>query len=206
MNFRLPMAIGSAVIVTAALFFGMQLLVSESNAEIAERVPSPPIEMVRVVPEPRPIEAERVLPPKPQQMDEPPPPAVDLAQPGTPGASSAVRIDAPGPKDVVAAPALGGVALTAVAEGRAEPIVRILPTMPRRAVIEQVPGRVVVRFDIGPTGRVLNPRVIEAEPRGFGFEAAVIAALGKWRYRPQRVDGQPVTQKGVLIAFPFELE
>ena len=47
---------------------------------------------------------------------------------------------------------------------------------------------VVVRRD----GRVGDQRVLRCSNPGFGFEAAAIEAVGRWRYEPATEDGEPV--------------
>ena len=54
---------------------------------------------------------------------------------------------------------------------------------PVAAMAAGVEGRVVVRYDITVDGRVANAVVELAEPPG-GFDAAALAAVRSWRFRP----------------------
>jgi len=63
---------------------------------------------------------------------------------------------------------------------------------------------VLVRFDIGPTGSTRNVRIIDEDPLGFGFGAAAVRAVKRWRYRPQIADGAAVVQKGLQVRLAFE--
>jgi protein TonB len=53
---------------------------------------------------------------------------------------------------------------------------------------------VTVKFTVTREGRVRNPRVVAAEPPGV-FEGAALAAIERWRFKPQAADFPGVTQK-----------
>lgn len=206
MILRLPVAMASAFAVTAGIFFGMQLLVADEGGELAERKPSAPIEMVRVKRDTPPVVKKREMPQKPETLDEPPPPSMEMSDPGAPGASVAVPIAAPTPSvdvNLRTGPSLGA---APVGDAAATPLVRVNPSMPRKAQLEGVEGLVVVRFDIGPTGKVQNVEVIEENPSGYGFANAALRAVNRWKYRPKVVDGQGVIQKGLQTAIKFTIE
>lgn len=201
---RYLFTVAAAFVVTGLIFFGMQRLVDEPGGELGARASSPPIEMVRVKRESAPVEKVRELPDKPAMADEPPPPSVSMGQPGAPGlaVSAATGIATPEANvDVRMGSAIDG---APVGDAAASPMVRVNPTMPRKAHIEQVEGVVLVGFDIGPTGSTQNVRVIEEEPPGFGFGGAARRAIERWRYRAKVVDGQPVLQKGLRVRLSFE--
>ena len=46
--------------------------------------------------------------------------------------------------------------------------------------------------------------VLEAEPSGV-FDQAALDAVGKFRYKPKVVDGEPVEITGVRNRFTFEI-
>lgn len=206
MILRYPFAIGAAFAVTSGIFFGMQLLIADSGGELKDRVKSPPIEMVRVKRDTPPVEKKRELPQKPKTTDEPPPPQMEMSDPGAPGASVAVPIATPTPQadlNLRAGPNLGA---APVGDSAATPLVRVNPQMPRKAKMEGIGGRVLVRFDIGPTGRTENVQVIDEEPLGYGFGNAALRAVKRWKYRPKVIDGAAVIQKGIEVLFPFKIE
>jgi outer membrane biosynthesis protein TonB len=67
------------------------------------------------------------------------------------------------------------------------------PNFPEQAVRAGVAqGIAYVQVVISVRGRTVNPVVLEAKPEGVGFEAAAIAAVGRYRYAPALQDGQPV--------------
>lgn len=75
-----------------------------------------------------------------------------------------------------------------------EPIERKV-SYPRNAEYLGMPGLVTVLVKIDPEGEVAGIKILEASPPGY-FEYAVIQAVQQWRFRPQLVDGQPVTAYG----------
>ena len=62
---------------------------------------------------------------------------------------------------------------------------------PAEARAAGVEGRVLVRYDITAQGRVANAVVVAATPKGV-FEAAALAAVYTWRFRPALAGGKPV--------------
>jgi len=55
------------------------------------------------------------------------------------------------------------------------------PQYPRAAERRSLEGHVLVRYNVGPEGEVLDVEVVEATPAGV-FERAVLRALEAWRY------------------------
>lgn len=74
------------------------------------------------------------------------------------------------------------------------PLVRIQPQYPRKAVMRQIEGEVLLAFTITPTGSVANIEVISAKPKGV-FERAAKRALLKWRFKPKVVQGKAISQQ-----------
>lgn len=203
---RYLLTVGAAIAVTAALFLGMQHLISDPGGEVAEPPSGPTIDMVRVQRETAPVEKQRELPQKPEVIDEPPPPVVAAEAPSAPGPGLAVEGSIAAPKARLDLKPGAAVAASAVSDAAATPVVRVNPTMPRKATVEQIPGTVVVAFDIGPTGSTQDVRIVEETPPGFGFGLAARKAVKRWRYRAKIVDGEPVLQKGLRVKLRFEHE
>lgn len=79
------------------------------------------------------------------------------------------------------------------------------PTYPPAAKAAGIEGYVTVRYDVSAQGTVVNLRVVEAEPVGV-FDAAALAAIGQWRFRPPTVDGRSVELRDRVSTLRFELE
>lgn len=65
------------------------------------------------------------------------------------------------------------------------------PVYPRQALEEQIEGTVRVRITVDTDGRVKSAEVIESTPAGV-FDAATLAAVKRWRFKPAEVNGQAV--------------
>jgi TonB family protein len=76
----------------------------------------------------------------------------------------------------------------------------IYPEAARRDGIE---GSVTVRYDVEPSGRVVNAQVVRAEPAGV-FEQAALATVSSWRFRAQR-GSRAATVTGVESRVQFSL-
>lgn len=79
------------------------------------------------------------------------------------------------------------------------------PTYPEAARAAGAEGWVKVRYDISAAGLVENPAVVESDPAGL-FDAAALAAVAQWRYRPAIVDGAPKRMRGVVSTLRFQLD
>ncbi|HZP11044.1 MAG TPA: TonB family protein [Nevskiaceae bacterium] len=64
-----------------------------------------------------------------------------------------------------------------------EPVVRKAPRYPAEAARDHVEGCVVVAFEIGTDGLPDKFQVLDSSPKG-AFEAAALAALAQWRFKP----------------------
>ena len=78
------------------------------------------------------------------------------------------------------------------------------PVYPEAARAEGIEGSVRLRYDISIDGRVENLKVLESSPPGV-FDAAALAAVARWRYRPPVIDGAPSAVTGVVSTLRFEL-
>lgn len=63
-------------------------------------------------------------------------------------------------------------------------------------------GHVLVKFDLDTSGRPLNVTVVESEPAGFKDEA-VTRHVRRSRFRPQLVNGEPVSIQGLALQFTY---
>jgi len=96
-----------------------------------------------------------------------------------------------------------------------QPLFKRVPAYPRRALVRNTEGYVVLEFAVDEMGFVRKPVVIESKamptPAGtdlgvvVDFETAAIEAARKFRYAPKFVDGQAVTVAGVRNRIVFEM-
>ncbi|EGV50442.1 energy transducer TonB [Candidatus Endoriftia persephone] len=195
---RWGLALLIALLVNFGLLKLMQSMVTpdhqRGNTQLSKALP---IDFVRLPPEEPPPPAEE----PPSEAEEPTP---ELPRP-MPAAAAAKnpQIELPSwqapnlalPLDVGNGPYLGGFATPPPPPLPAEPVplVRIPPRYPRRALLRRSEGHVVVQFTIDPDGGVSDPKVVEAEPKGF-FEQAALRAIRGWKFQPQLENGVAVAR------------
>ncbi len=80
----------------------------------------------------------------------------------------------------------------------------VTPSYPREALLKNIEGFVIARFDVNSTGRVVNIRIVESEPRKI-FNRAVKKALSKSKFLPMVLDGESVSLKNMTEEFHFKL-
>lgn len=203
MSLRIPIAITTGVVVTAALFFGMRSLIASREMMLDEYDRKKMVEFVRLRQDSRAETKKRELPNR--QRPKPPPPTPDMDMP---------KSDAPGSNGVsVAAPSLDtGLDLgnslklgPAPADNDAVPVVRVEPMYPRRAAEQFIEGWVVLQFDITPTGSTKNVRVIDSKPARI-FDRAAVQAVSKWKYNPKVIEGRSQVTRGVRVRLTFQLD
>ncbi|MEN8634786.1 energy transducer TonB [Pseudoalteromonas distincta] len=89
--------------------------------------------------------------------------------------------------------------------GDATPIVRITPKYPTTAARDGIEGWVQLSFSISPTGEVIDPVVINAEPKRT-FDREAIRAIKRWKYRPKVIEGVAQLQTGQTVQLDFKLD
>lgn len=80
----------------------------------------------------------------------------------------------------------------------------VTPRYPRRALARNLEGRVRVQFGLDEFGRVVEPRVEYASPRGV-FEKNVLEALQQSRFKPLLVNGEATPVTELTETFHFQL-
>ena len=75
------------------------------------------------------------------------------------------------------------------------------PDYPRELAARGVEGWVELEFLLDAKGEVESVRIIASEPAGV-FDEAALQAVRRWRFKPYRVDGEPVaTYSQVRLRF-----
>ena len=90
-------------------------------------------------------------------------------------------------------------------QDEALPFVKVAPIYPEEAVQEKIEGHVLLEFVVTETGGVRDAVVVDSNPPGV-FDQAALDAVGKFKYKPEVVDGKPVAMPGVRNRFSFEFE
>ncbi len=189
-------------VVTFALFFLMQSLIAYGTARGQDEVLGSVIDFVMVTNESE-TQTKRRRPPRKLKDERPPePPDIELdraRKPQTQNASHSFGAFDFG--DLQGGPHLGG----APTDGDILPLVRIEPRYPARALQREIEGWVLLEFSISSAGTVVNPFVVDSEPRRI-FDRAALRAVSRWKYKPKVEDGVAVLRHGVQVVLTFELE
>lgn len=193
-EFRFSGALPLAALTTLSLLFGMQQLIKQ---DYTEPEPDTGPRLIDVVMPERIIEP---LPDLPQKVVEPetPPvtPPLDTWQPPQTGGGflppKGTKIDPVKPKI-----GIGGGGLVKQ--------VMIAPEYPRRLLERGIEGFVDVQYDVTAYGTTENLQVLHAEPEG-AFERAALAAVAKWKFRPQVIDDEAVATYGLKERVRFSIE
>ena len=76
---------------------------------------------------------------------------------------------------------------------------------PRKALRLAKEGYVIVEFDVGADGSVIDPFVLEGEPAGL-FDRAAMKSIRKWIYQPPVYEGVPVQVNDVQVKLSFRVQ
>jgi periplasmic protein TonB len=203
----------AGLVASIALFFFMALMIRPDGEFKRDRSDDQIVQFIRVRDDSRTEFRDRKPPEKPEEQQEKlPEPQMQVASNDAPDKP---QLDFDTPKlnlalsDIGHGPGMavgtGGGGAGGSGDSAPAPLVRIEPQYPRQAAMSGVEGWVRLRFDITPTGDVTNVEVVESEPRRV-FDAAARAAVLRWKYRPQMVDGRPETLEGILVQLDFKLQ
>jgi len=199
---RMLVAFGLAWVVTFALFYLMQGLIT-IQGKLDESKAQKVVDFVRVIKSEVVKQKSREAPKKVTLDNTPPPPDMST------DSSTSLDADAIGVAAVVedsgdGDSGSGGLGVMN-ADGDAVPLVRVPPQYPERAAQRQIEGRVLVQFTITKSGSVKDAVVVAAEPSDIFNDAAVKSVL-QWKYNPKVENGKPVEQRGMKTSVVFKLD
>ena len=195
---RLIVALILASVVTFSLFFIMQVLIATGMTEpstgetrkIADiTIPEQEIEVQRVEPKPEEVDEPEEIPDLPETeftLDAPEGESLNVSR---------VEIDLGD---------MGNSASISASDGEFLPIVTIQPQYPNRALTRGIEGWCQVKFTVTENGTVVDPVVVDGEPKGI-FDSASIRAVKRFKFNPRMVDGAAVQVPGVQYVFRFNL-
>jgi len=199
---RYSSSIAVGAVVTAALIFWMQQMITSGDIGVRDpievRLPTPFYQV-----EPPPLRTTTRLPPIPTT----PPvtrPTLEITNepttvPTTVRVGPVGPVTPPGPPNPLARP-----------DGRPGPWIadsivmlrsQIPPIYPIRALRRELEGYVIVEFTVTKRGAVRDVRIVESSHQEF--EEAAATAVAKSRYQPQVVDSVPVDVEGLRTQIAF---
>lgn len=92
------------------------------------------------------------------------------------------------------------------AESKIEPAVAVrtvAPDYPEQLKEQHVAGLVVVKCTVDAQGNVVDPQVEKSSNEGF--DKSALEAIRKWKFKPAREDGTPISKK-VVIPIKFVVD
>ena len=190
-------AITSSTVVTVALLYVMNMLISIQPSAIVEPREWDILPWVHVPPPEDPPKTIDDMPDK--KFIEPPLPPTSKA-PGDPKTGPGYSLP-PAPPPPVREFSGAGIQMQ---DGPLVALVRVSPTYPVRAQQAGLEGWVLVQFDVLPTGNVTNIQVVESSARVF--ENAARNAAARFRYKPRVIDGVALETRGIQNLFRFHME
>ena len=195
-EFRFASALPTAALTTITLIYGMHVLIARDYVE-PETTPDRTFPVV-VMEDPKPITP---IYEQPQKIDDPetPPPAPTTQ----PDPSNQVTTGV-GP-EITEVVIDKGTQLHVNTGGNLVKQVMIAPVYPRRALERGIEGFVDVSYDVTAYGTTTNLAVLHAQPEGV-FEKAALAAVARWKFRPQIIDEEPVPAPGQRERLRFTIE
>lgn len=185
-----------AGLVTLSIFTMMQSLISE------DFIPQDRLEIAAFEINPRVVDIDPVIqrlpPDKLKQVEIPPaPPVIETVKTGKPSETSTIVTPEPVAKPIID---LGNFHNLNHIDRELQPIVQIMPTMPRRA---ERSGHCLIGFDISAEGKPFNVSALSCSQSLF--ERAAITAVGRWTYRPEIIKGKAIGREGMRTRIVFQV-
>ncbi len=196
MFFRLIIGLPTGAFVTVLLFLLMRALITGDHNLLQQVEEAPPIEITRADRDES-SDANRRQPDRPTEEDQPPPPPPMDTQTERPDLSG-ISVGLPSIDT-----SIGDLGNIGPVDGEIQPLVRVQPEYPVRAMERGIGGEVCVEFTVTPEGTVTDARVYRSDSRML--ESASLRAIGRFRYQPRIVNGEPAPRPGVRNCFFYEL-
>lgn len=197
---RMAIGLAVAVIITALLYWLMSALVAAGKNALTEAPRGRIVDFVRV-PDPPQLRTEQ---PRPEKPDKPQiaPETPEMRSEVVKPSGNTVNLGALSVDNDLAVDTSAGLSAS---DGEYLPIVKVAPIYPSRAQSRGIEGWVLLSFTVTEAGSVIEPRVIDADPRGM-FDRAAMKAVERFKYKPRVVNGQPQVVRGVEHLITFQLD
>ena len=85
------------------------------------------------------------------------------------------------------------------------PLSKVEPEYPEQALLDNIEGYVILRFEVSETGAVENAEVLEAKPPNI-FDESALNAAKQFKYKPAYVNGKPVRTMNVINRIKYIIE
>ena len=195
------------IIISLALFWFMQMMISNNQISFEKTKPLHMTEFVRLKRDSKLQTKERQVEKEPPPPEKRPPPPVMQTQQVHVAQTSAPRMDMPNLDIPLQTNSFGGSVLAGVSmavgqTGPAKistnviPLVKIQPRYPMRAQTRRIEGWVKVEFTITEEGTVTDAKVVDASPSKI-FNRSALRAIKRWKFKAKVVNGAAIKQRAV---------
>ncbi len=201
---RLGLALLSGLLVSLALFWLMQFMISNNQQGFKKTESLQMTEFVRLKRETKLKTKERKIPEEPPPEKRPPPPPPMQMQQAHVTQEPLPDMNIPNLDIPLQASRFSGSVINGVQMGKGKistnviPLVRIPPRYPMRAARRNIEGWVKVEFTITENGTVKDAVVVESQPSDV-FDQAALQAIAKWKFKPKVIDGENFEQRAVQV-------
>lgn len=214
MAIRLSVSVVLGLIMTVALFYIMQALISGGRSAMTKNRSVNLVNFVQVKQKMH-VKTKQTKPKQPPPPAQPPP---KVKPSFSPQSTNKVAYSMKTPPDTNVKPSISSSGFS-VSDGNYLPIVKVQPMYPQRALSRGLSGWVIVKFTVTSQGTVKNPVVVKncawiRPPKQKGechnspnsvFDGAAVRAAKKFKYKPRVVNGNPVDTAGVENKIKFKL-
>jgi len=193
----------SGVIASLALFWLMQVMISNNQQGFKKTSNMQMTEFVRLKRETKLQTKDRNIPDEPPPEKRPPPPSMQMQQVHV-TKTHMPQMDMPNLDIPLQTKSFNGSAIQGVQIGMGGvstnviPLVRIPPRYPMRAANRRIEGWVKVEFTITAEGTVKNAIVIDAQPQKV-FNRAALQAIRRWKFKAKIIGGEAFEQRAVQV-------
>jgi len=199
----LPASIGLGVAISLALFWLMQMMISNNQQGLKKTENIHMTEFVRLKRETKLQTKERRIPDEPPPEKRPPPPKMRVQQTQV-TQTTAPQMDMPMLDIPLSTKQFSGSLVNGLQIGAGGistnviPLVRIPPRYPMRAANRHIEGWVKVEFTITEQGTVKDAIVIDAQPSKI-FNRAALQAIKRWKFKAKIIGGEAFEQRAIQV-------
>ena len=200
---RIPLSIFLGIIISLALFWLMQAMISNNQQGFEKTENLQMTEFVRLKRDTKLQTKDRNVPDEPPPEKRPPPPKMQMQQVHI-AQSHAPQMDMPNLDIPLQTDAFSGSLMTGVQMGAGKistnviPLVRIPPRYPMRAANRHIEGWVKIEFTITEQGTVKDAVVIEAQPSKI-FNRSALQAIKRWKFKAKVIGGETFEQRAIQV-------
>ncbi len=203
----LSISVASGIFISLALFWLMQMMISNNQQGFKKTSNLQMTEFVRLKRETKLQQKDRAIPDEPPPEKRPPPrPQMQMQQVHV-TQNNVPQMDMPSLDIPLQTSRFSGSAIQGVQIGAGNkmgistnviPLVRIRAIYPMYASNRHIEGWVKIEFTITKEGTVKDATVINAQPSKI-FNRAALRAVKRWKFKPKIIGGEAFEQRAIQV-------